>query len=138
MGKRGPQTGSTYKKRRILIPRELKVRSDRELSSAQRFNDALENFLVMFLDEGAYPLNGIQATLVEQVVESVEVLQGAILEGIQAHYARASPSLGAGGSATGVASPPGKVPEGDEENFLPGSYGLGTQRGRKPRASGEI
>jgi hypothetical protein len=117
MGQRGPRVGSKYRTRRVLVPKELKVRNDRDLVAAQKFNEWIDSVLTRMDASERYPLSELQPALVAQFVEAAEVLQGSIIEGIEAYSRRCSP--------------PNHVRDGEEgESFLPGSYEIGRRRGR--------
>jgi hypothetical protein len=86
MGKRGPEPTRRYRKR-ILVPRRLLVETNHQLLTAQHFNERLEKFLMNF-DEGRYPVSGLEPALIEQMVEAVEMVQSAVIEGIEWFYVR--------------------------------------------------
>lgn len=92
MGKRGP-TPSTGRRKRILVPRRLAVRDDHELVLAQHFNERVETFLMTF-DEGTYPISGLEAEVVRQMIDAVELLQEALIGGIEAYYVRTASPCG--------------------------------------------
>jgi hypothetical protein len=116
MGQRGPRAGAKYRKR-VLVPRELKVSTDRQLVAAQHFNDWIESVLDQMDKSERYPLSGLEPAVVAQFIEAAEVMQGSIIEGIESYSRRCSP--------------PNHVREGEEgESFLPGSYEIGRKRGR--------
>lgn len=88
MGKRGPERGGKYRKR-ILVPRHLPVDGDGQLVAAQHFNERVEQFLITF-DEGRYPVSHLEPELIEQMVEAVELVQSAVVDGIEGYFIRAA------------------------------------------------
>jgi hypothetical protein len=100
-----------------LVPRELKVSTDRQLVDAQHFNDWIDGVLDRMERAEQYPLSSLEPAVVAQFVEAAEVLQGSVIEGIESYSRRCSP--------------PNHVRDGEEgESFLPGSYEVGRRRSR--------
>ena len=114
-----PKAKRAYKKR-ILVPRRLPVECDNELCAAQKFNERIDEFLGK-LSGTAYPLSRMEPNLLQQFVELAEMVQGSVIDGIEAYEVRRSPSCHA-------MSPEKEI---NADSFLPGGFGMGRRSGRK-------
>ena len=86
MGKRGPKPGAIYRPRILIAPR-LRVESDRQLLAAQHFNDRLDR-LIGEIDGGDYPATHVDVRLRRRLMEDLETIQGAIIDGIESYLVR--------------------------------------------------
>ena len=93
MGRRGPQRGQKYRKR-ILIAPHLPVRTDGELVRAQHTNERIERFL-QDIESGDYPARALDGAVVAQVIEATEILQEAIIAGIEDYVLGIAPRASA-------------------------------------------
>jgi hypothetical protein len=80
MGKRGPKPGTTYNDG-PTVRHALRVESDKQLVAAQHFNDRLERLLVE-LDSPIYPTPQIELRLVRRLIQTLEAVQGVVIDGI--------------------------------------------------------
>lgn len=117
MKKRGPKPGTKYKKR-ITVPRVVRIVSDGQLVAAQRFNEQLDAVLGQ-IDNHIFPADHIDPVLIERLYDSAELVQSAVVDGIVDYHVR-----GANLSARPVAGPSGAAPalpapEEDEQSHLP-------------------
>ncbi len=98
MGKRGPKAGAKYEKR-VYVARSLPVISDCQLLAAQNFNERLDGVLAAF-DRRVYPAGALEPTVTRRFVDAAELLQSAIIGGIEEYETRgvsSSPSHPASG-----------------------------------------
>lgn len=80
MGKRGPKQGTTYNTRPTAA-HSVRVESDKELVAAQHFIERIER-LLMEIDGHHYPASQIDGRLVRHLVQALEAVQGAVIDGI--------------------------------------------------------
>lgn len=80
MGKRGPKPGTTYNTRPTAA-HALRVESDKQLVTAQHFSERIERLLTE-IDGHHYPASQIDLRLVCRLVQTLEALQSAVIDGI--------------------------------------------------------
>jgi hypothetical protein len=88
MGTKMPRskTDTKYKKR-IAVPRAIRIISDGQLVAAQRFNEQLDAVLGQ-IDNHIFPADRIDPVLIERLYESAELVQSAVVEGIVDYHIR--------------------------------------------------
>jgi hypothetical protein len=109
MGKRGPKPGTTYNTRPAAA-RPLRVECDKQLVTAQHFSDRIERLLTD-IDGCHYPASQIDLPLVRRLVQALEAVQSAIIDGIADYlleedrrlHERSGPSV-SGSSTFAIAS----------------------------------
>ena len=85
-GKRGPKPGTVYQ-RRVVIAGRLRIDTDGQLVAAQHFNDRLDR-LMADIDCRDYPAAEMDESVIRRLMQELEVVQGAVIEGIEAYLRR--------------------------------------------------
>lgn len=80
MGKRGPKPGTTYNTNPTAA-HPLRVESDKQLVTAQHFSDRIER-LLSEIDGLLYPASQIDIRLVRRLIQTLEAVQSAVIDGI--------------------------------------------------------
>lgn len=80
MGKRGPKPGTTYNTRPTAT-HSLRVESDKQLVTAQHFSERIERLLTE-IDGHHYPASQIDVRLVRRLIQTLEAVQSAVIDGI--------------------------------------------------------
>ena len=80
MGKRGPKPGTTYNTRPAAA-HPLRVEGDKQLVTAQHFSEKIERMLTE-IDGHHYPASQIDQRLVRRLVQILEAVQSAVIDGI--------------------------------------------------------
>ncbi|MES2461188.1 MAG: hypothetical protein V4671_11455 [Armatimonadota bacterium] len=80
MGKRGPKPGTTYNTRPTAT-HPLRVENDKQLVLAQHFTERIER-LIAEIDKQHYPVSHTDLHLVRRLVQTLEAVQSAVIDGI--------------------------------------------------------
>jgi hypothetical protein len=80
MGKRGPKPGTTYNTRPTAA-HPLRVENDKQLVMAQHFTERIERLLAE-IDGHHYPVSQLDLRLVRRLVQVLEAVQSAVIDGI--------------------------------------------------------
>jgi hypothetical protein len=80
MGKRGPKPGTTYNTRPAAA-HPLRVECDKQLVTAQHFSERIERLLTE-IDGHHYPASQIDQRLIRRLVQILEAVQSAVIDGI--------------------------------------------------------
>lgn len=80
MGKRGPKMGTTYNTSPTAA-HPLCVEDDKQLVTAQHFSDRIECLLTE-IDGLRYPVGQIDIRLVRRLIQTLEAVQSAVIDGI--------------------------------------------------------
>ena len=80
MGKRGPKPGTTYNTNPTAA-HPLRVENDKQLVTAQHFSDRIER-LLSEIDGLHYPASQIDIRLLRRLIQTLESVQSAVIDGI--------------------------------------------------------